>query len=244
MIHGRNLILALGGTPLAGAKSCSIDCGQSFIPVASPTSGRWKEYRPEMLEWKISSEGLLVDPALYNTLDQAWRNGTLLTIRFYDSTYGINKTGQAYIENMNYVAPVGSLAKYTVSLRGNGALTNYGGDTINPTVLVQVQGWYYDDTGQDSFDPIDEDGSMVRGLQFTLDSAATVRVIPGDVPVLFGTSSLIVAIQDKEYIQYGQEYDKVITETDEVQLAAGTYYICYNYEDSSYEDPVLINLAQ
>ena len=244
MIHGRNLILAIGGTALAGSKSCSVDVQQSFIPVASPTSGRWEESVPERLNWKITSEGLLVAAADYNTLLNAQRNGTKLTIRYYDSTYGINQTGSAYIESLSINGAVGSLTRCSVSLRGTGALSNYSGETITPRLLVQSMGWYYDDTGQDSFDPIDDENSMVRGLQFTLTEDATVRVIPGDVTVFFGTSSLITAIQDKEYIQYGQEYDKVITTTTDVQLTAGTYYLCYNFKDDTADDPVLINLTQ
>lgn len=244
MIHGRNLILAIGGTPLAGSKSCSVDCQQSFIPTASPTSGRWTECYPERLSWKITSEGLLSTPENYNTLLNAWRNGTLLTIRYYDSTYGINQTGNAYIENLSINGAVGSLTRCSVSLRGNGSLTNYSGEVISPTVLVQVMGWYYDDTGQDTFEPIDEENGLVRGLKFTLTEAATVRVIPGDVTVMFGTSSLITAIQNKEMITYLQEYNQVITATNDLQLAAGTYYLCYNYKDDTAEDPVLINLAQ
>ena len=243
MIHGRNLILAIGGQPLAGSKSCSVDCQQSFIPTASPTSGRWTECYPERLNWKITSEGLLATPENYNTLLNAWRNGTLLTIRYYDSTYGINQTGNAYIESLSINGAVGSLTRCSVSLRGNGSLTNYSGEVINPTVLVQVMGWYYDDTGQDTCAPIDEENGLVRGLQFTLNEYGMVRVIPGDVTVMFGTSSLITAIQDKEMITYQSEYDQVFTATTDIRLAAGTYYMCYNYKDDTAEDPVLINLG-
>ena len=243
MIHGRNLILAIGGTALAGSKSCSVDVQQSFFPVASPTSGRWEESVPERLNWKITSEGLLVAAADYNTLLNAQRNGTKLTIRYYDSTYGINQTGSAYIESLSINGAVGSLTRCSVSLRGTGSLTNYEGETITPRLLVQELGWYYDDTGQGSYDPIDEENGLVQGLQFTLNEATTVRFYPYDTQIMLGTSSLIVAIQDKETIEESVEYDAVIYQTTDLQLAAGTYYICFNFKDDAMDTPKLVNLG-
>jgi len=243
MIHGRNLRVTLNGITIAGCKSCSMDSSTSFLPTSSPSNGRWETCLPDRNSWKITADALLTNAAGFMVLQNAYHAQTELTVRYYDETFGINLTGKVYIERLNSNGSVGSLGRYSVSLRGNGSLSNYSGETISPRVLVQSLGWYYDDTGQDSFDPIDDENSMVRGLQFTLTEDATVRVIPGDVTVLFGTSSLITAIQDKEYIQYGQEYDNVIITTTDVQLTAGTYYLCYNFKDDTADDPVLINLT-
>ena len=244
MILGKNIIVAIGSTPIACAKSGSLNEQKDMLPVASPTSGKWKENLPGRREWSVSVDALITTTAEnLNTLQSAYDNDTLLTLRIYDTQYGYNRTGTAYIQSLNVVAQEGSLAKLTATFVGTGSLTNYSGEVINPKVLVQVMGWYYDDTGQDTFEPIDDENGLVRGLKFTLTEAATVRVIPGDVTVMFGASSLISAIQNKEMITYLQEYNQVITSTNDLQLAAGTYYMCYNYKDDTAEDPVLINLS-
>ena len=143
MILGKNLVLAIGGTPLAACRSCNIDKQQSFLQVASPTSGRWEQSLPERLNWSISADALLGTMAAYKTLDAAQDNGTPLTIRYYDTEYNLNKTGTAYIESLHLEGPVGSLMKMSVTLKGSGSLTTYGGVVVNPTVEEAYQDAYY-----------------------------------------------------------------------------------------------------
>ena len=107
MILGDNLILAINGTPLAASKSCSISKSQSFIEVSSPTSGRWQSFVPKQLGWEISSDCLIGTMDAYKTLDAAWKNGTALTVRFYDREYNENETGTAYIDKLDLSASKG-----------------------------------------------------------------------------------------------------------------------------------------
>ena len=188
----------------------------------------------------------MVSAASFIALFNAWQNSTELTVRFFDTTFGINLTGSVYVENLVANGSVGSLGQYNVSLRGNGELAPYEGTVITPTVLTTKTGWYYDDTGQGSFDPLDDAGAYVQGLQFTLTEATIVRVYPYDFNVMLGTNSnLITAIQNKNVIEEGQDYSQVVTgSVADLQLAAGTYYVCFNCPNDTGDEPKLINLGQ
>ena len=95
MILGKNLILAIGNTPLAASKSCRVSKSKSFIEVASPTASAWESFIPSKKGWSMSADCLIGTMEAYKTLDAAWKNDTALTIRFYNTEYDENETGTA-----------------------------------------------------------------------------------------------------------------------------------------------------
>jgi hypothetical protein len=243
MIHGRNLILAIGGQPLAGSKSCSVDCQQSFIPTASPTSGRWTECYPDRLNWKITSEGLHTTAANYNTLLNAWRNGTMLTIRYYDSTYGINQTGNAYIENLSINGAVGSLTRCSVSLRGNGSLSNYSGEVINPTVEIAYQDAYYLLQDGKAFYTVLED-TECKLLELQVNKLTRINVNPGGYTVMVthneGIYQPFFNQDDFSPAYYGCT---VFTPPGDILLQPGINYLIYTTSDDGADSPIITNLG-
>lgn len=225
MILGKNLVLAINGTPLAAARSCSIDKQQSFLPVASPTSGRYEQSLPERLAWSISADALVGTMDAYKTLDAAMDDGTLLTIRYYDTEYNLNKTGTAYIENLHLEGSVGSLAKMSVTLKGSGPTSTYQGVAITMQLVGSHDGERVDVNNESA--TFVDDGDSTNCLRyFTLANRGLVRIVPNGEVVIMTTESMIEQF-------YGDSHDFLLsalhatnyTQTTEVWLNAGTYYV-------------------
>ena len=238
---GKDLILALSGEPLAAAKSCSIQQSQSFIEVASPTSGRWKQVVPSMLEWGISANTLLGTYAAYNTLDQAWRNGTAVTIRYYDTEYNCNKTGTAYIADIRLEGSVGSLAQMSIQLQGSGELSTYTSPITVSRSLQQDAKFYYNTTGKTYETASYSNSAKIYTGSFTLSKRTLVQISgmrTGNNSLVFLSTNngIITKAQNVETI-YGSDYNAVINVSGKVWLNAGTWYVVessQNYTTPTY----------
>ena len=240
MILGDNLILAINGTPLAASKSCSISKSQSFIEVSSPTSGRWQSFVPKQLGWEISSDCLIGTMDAYKTLDAAWKAGTALTIRFYDSEYNENETGTAYIDKLDLSASKGSLAKMSVSLKGSGELSTYG-EAITVGRSLQQTGKYYNPASQGNYNIANYDSSAkIYSGTFTLSQRTLVNIANGSSNynlVFLSTSSEIVNKAHNGENISSSDYTSVVIASGRIWLDAGTWYIvesAQNYTTPTY----------
>ena len=240
---GKDLVLAIGGTPLAACRSCNIDKQQSFIPTASPTSGRWEQSTPERLAWSISADALLGTMAAYKTLDAAQDNGTPLTIRYYDTEYNLNKTGVAYIESLRLEGSVGSLMRMSVTLKGSGPLSTYGGTPVDLNEVYTEQDIYYSNRGG-SYGPSSSSGATIECYTLSLAQRTQLKFIPNGNTIFWSdSSSLIPAVEDHEMIYGGQEYDYALEELTEMWVAAGTYYIVFSYPPDTENRPQILSLS-
>lgn len=59
ILHGRNLIIKVGGRVIAGAKSCDIEVDCDTIAVSSPTDGQWEHRIVGRKSWKVSTSHLV-----------------------------------------------------------------------------------------------------------------------------------------------------------------------------------------
>ena len=234
MIHGENLILSINGSPLAASKSCSLSKSSSFIEVAPPTAGDWEAFVPSKKAWSMSSDCLLGTMDAYKALDAAWKAGTALTIRFYDTEYNVNETGTAYIENLNLDAAKGSLAKMSVSLKGSGTLSEYK-EEIPKTLELSKQICY--EFAEYSGHPIarvsQEQGELYV-YSITLASQTICEFyLGGGNLVVIGTDHVLDSV-DREQTIYLEEdaYDWGSTNLTKT-LAAGTYYILFSTNSHS-----------
>lgn len=238
MILGKNLILAIGGSPLAAAKSCNIQQSQSFIQVASPTAARWKQVVPEALEWSISADCLIGTFDAYNTLDQAWRNGTALTIRYYDTDYNCNKTGTAYIASIDLKGSVGSLASMSISLKGSGELSKYAGTAITVSRTLQQTGKFYYHTTSGNYSAASySDSAKIYSGSFTLTARTKVKITGNAWIVFFSTSNGIVTKAANAQNIASSDYSSVLSGNDSIWLDAGTWYVvesAQNYTTPTY----------
>ena len=130
MVQGRNLILALNNTAIAAAKSCSFKIQQNFIEACSPTSGRTKKKIPTDYSWDLSCDCLMATPAYADSIIDMAKNGTMVTIQFYDLTLGLYRYGNAYVANATIDGSVGSLSKLSISLTGSEELNKLNWNDI------------------------------------------------------------------------------------------------------------------
>ena len=237
MIHGEQLQIAIGGTPLAASKTCNVSKSQSFIEVAAPTAGRWEAFVPQKLGWGITSDCLLATMYAYKTLDAAWKAGTALTIRFYDTEFNENETGTAYIEKLDLVCTKGNLAKMSVSLKGSGPLSEYGGVPITVGTSQQQSGKFYH--LYSSGVAVAENyatSAMIYGGSFTLSKRTLVEISIGTQTYDYVFLSNSNGIVNKAHYAYNltpEDYSTVIKGSGRVWLNAGTWYVVESSQNYS-----------
>ena len=124
MIHGRNLIVALDGVAIAGAKSCKFNASQDFIKACSPTSGRVNKKIPTTYDWGVSCDCLIPSSNLPTDLTDKLIAGTRCLLTFTDKS-GQFRAGWVYVKNCDQGGTVGSLATFSASFESDGALYKY-----------------------------------------------------------------------------------------------------------------------
>lgn len=150
MILGKDLILALNGTPMAAAKSCGLNIQQDFIDVCSPTEARVKRKVPATYDWSMDSDCLMATVAYANQIIDMVTDGTELLAQFYDLQLGLYRTGYAYVSSCKITASTGSLAKMSISLVGSGALNKLSWDNIQYVLYAVTED--IRSTGDNNFD--------------------------------------------------------------------------------------------
>lgn len=124
MTLGKNLIVSIDGTPIAGAKSCKFQISQNFINVCSPTASRVLNKKPTTYDWSMSVDCLIPNSAIPEVLTDVLIEGTRVLLTFTDGS-GYNRAGFAYVKSCEESGSVGSLAKFSASFEADGALYKY-----------------------------------------------------------------------------------------------------------------------
>lgn len=124
MIHGRNLIVALDGVAVAGAKSCSLQLSQNFIETCSPDSGRVHDKTPTTYDWSVSVDCLIPNSNLPVSLKDKLIAGTKCLLTFTDGD-GDRRAGFVYVKSCDESGNIGSLATFNASFEPSGALYKY-----------------------------------------------------------------------------------------------------------------------
>lgn len=121
VIHGKKIIVKVGGTAIAGAKSCEISIKGDQIETASPTTGEWRDFISGRKEWSVTCGHLI--PAIGTPLkSNAAMVNTVVTLIIETDMTGDTLTGQAIVETWKASGTVGNLATGTFQFRGKGAL--------------------------------------------------------------------------------------------------------------------------
>lgn len=76
-IKGKNVILKMGGTAIAAAKSCDVNIQADLIKVSSPTDGAWEHSIAGRKSWSASCSHLVTQIS-----DSAAMVGTVVTLTF------------------------------------------------------------------------------------------------------------------------------------------------------------------
>ena len=122
IIHGRNLIVSLNGTPIVGARSCEITVNTGEIEISSPSQGAWRDFIVERKEWTVSTSHLVT--AGGNRLKtEAAMVGQTVTLRFTEKDTQDILTGEAIVKSWKATGTLGNLAQGAFSCRGKGAVS-------------------------------------------------------------------------------------------------------------------------
>ena len=122
VVHGRNLIIKVNGTAIAGAKSCEITVDGEQVEIASPTQGSWREFLTGRNEWSVSCGHLV--PASGTPLKSSIQMvNTTVTLTIQTGLSGDTVSGSAIVKKWGANGAVGNLVQASFQFRGNGALT-------------------------------------------------------------------------------------------------------------------------
>lgn len=122
VIHGRNLIIRVDGTAIAGAKSCEINVDGEQIETASPSKGKWRTFLAGRKEWSVSC-GFLIPASGTPLKSEAAMVNTTVTLTVQSGLSGDTLTGEAIVKAWKASGTIGNLSQGSFQFRGNGALT-------------------------------------------------------------------------------------------------------------------------
>lgn len=122
VIHGRNLIIRVDGTAIAGAKSCEINVDGEQIETASPSTGTWRTFLAGRKEWSVSC-GFLIPASDTPLKSEAAMVNTTVTLTVQSGLSGDTLTGSAIVKAWKASGTIGNLSQGSFQFRGNGALT-------------------------------------------------------------------------------------------------------------------------
>ena len=147
-IAGADIILAIFDSTgeslmaVAGQQGLTISRSADSIEVTSKdTQGGWKSKIPGMKEWSIDSNGIYVpSDETHQELGKAYTNGDLVCLKVIN---GKDKKhmfgGLACITTYDLEAPYDDSMTYSISLEGNGPLTDLS--TLQGEDLTKVTAW-------------------------------------------------------------------------------------------------------
>ena len=121
IIHGRNLIVKVNGTAIAGARSCEINVEGEQLETASPDTGTWWTFLAGRKEWSVTC-GYLIPAAGTPLRSEAAMVNTSVTLTVQSDMSGDTLTGSAIVRTWRASGNIGNLAQGSFHFRGNGAL--------------------------------------------------------------------------------------------------------------------------
>ena len=118
-ILGKNLIVSVNGTAIAGAKSCRLQISGEHIERASATNADWREFIAGRKTWTVACDHLLPRTGTPLRSSAAMVN-TVVTL-----TVGVDQdtlSGSAIVKTWEVSGAVGTLAVGSFQFQGSGPL--------------------------------------------------------------------------------------------------------------------------
>lgn len=132
-VAGKDILLAVFNSTgdkllaVAGQQGLTINRSKDSIEVtAKDTKGGWKSYIGGMKEWSIDNDGLYVgDDESHKTLSKAFDEDELVCLKVINQkTETALFGGLAMISDYPIEAPYDDAVTYSITLQGNGPLTD------------------------------------------------------------------------------------------------------------------------
>ena len=122
MIQGRNLLIVVDGTAVAGCKSCDVDAETDMLEKSSPSTGVWREYEPGRKGWSVSTSMLV--SSMHDTIVQNGQKVWLTCVVRTDAGLMTEDrlSGWAYVKTAKVTGAWGSLTKGNFIFQGSGEL--------------------------------------------------------------------------------------------------------------------------
>lgn len=130
-IKGNDLLISLDGVAIAGAKECVIEVDNDFREVSSPSSGKFRTYKPDRKGWSVRVNSLVPDND--KVCSRLLKVGNLYELSAYvrNNAEFDRLTGYAYLQHADAQGSRGGLVTGSWVFLGNGAFTM-------PVVLADV----------------------------------------------------------------------------------------------------------
>ena len=120
-VNGNELIIALDGTAIAGARSAQITNQCGVIEIASAAQSTFRKFIADRAEWKVSTGHLV--PAVGSVGTSLLRVRTTYTLAIKDRNGNIIASGQAICTQAEVQANRGSLMTGSFQFQGTDALS-------------------------------------------------------------------------------------------------------------------------
>jgi|15BtaG_2_1085339.scaffolds.fasta_scaffold04581_1 predicted secreted protein len=127
ILNGTTLLVYVGGTAVAGSRTCSISTSMETREATTKDSAGWAESLEGLRSWSVECDGLYAQDAAYGHEELFALIGptrTKSTLTFATATSGDTiYRGQAYCTQLDLEAGVEDSASWTASFTGTAALT-------------------------------------------------------------------------------------------------------------------------
>lgn len=121
ILHGRNLIIRISGTAIAGAKSCTIHIQCDNIETASATSGSWKTFLAGRKGAMITVSCLVIDSNFKSSMEMV---GSIVSLSGeITGVSGSSFSCSALVQEWKVDASVGNLAQGSFGFLVSGSIT-------------------------------------------------------------------------------------------------------------------------
>ena len=118
-VNGKNILIALGSTPIAGTKSNEMSTACDAIETSSPTNGEWRTYIAGRKDWDFTTGWLL---ATSSDVAKLLNVGQSYTVYIQDDNSTKLLQGSALCTKADVRATVGNLIAGSFAFKGNGPL--------------------------------------------------------------------------------------------------------------------------
>ena len=159
-VNGTNITLwkldaTYGNIPFACGRSCTFQSNMSVKNVTNYQSNYWEEFKPDMLSWDMSVEGLVINSNysyIRQLQDQRNRQSFYISFMVDNGADFAVYSGYAFFTNISIQGSYDNMATVNATLQGTGAYTVSATPiTPNPGTDMTYRTYYEATGGETSF---------------------------------------------------------------------------------------------
>ena len=159
-VNGTNITLwkldaTYGNIPFACGRSCTFQSNMSVKNVTNYQSNYWEEFKPDMLSWDMSVEGLVINSNysyIRQLQDQRNRQSFYISFMVDNGADFAVYSGYAFFTNISIQGTYDNMATVNATLQGTGAYTVSATPiTPNPGTDMTYRTYYEATGGETSF---------------------------------------------------------------------------------------------